>query len=266
MEAFIINNEVTIRLLLFFSFLIVMGSFELLFPKRELLIVKSQRWINNLGVSFLNSLIIKLLFPISAVAMAMFIEEKNFGLFKLVDLSPVFIVILSIILLDLIIYWQHRLFHKIDFFWKFHKVHHSDLDYDLTTGVRFHPVEIIFSMVIKLFFIALLGVPAVAVVIFEILLSSFAIFNHSNIALPKSVDKILRVFIVTPDFHRVHHSIRSEELHSNYGFNISLWDRVFRSYKQKPKDSYEKMTIGLKDLQKQEKTVSLFSILKLPFS
>lgn len=261
----IIHNESTIRLSFFFGIFFIMAILEYFIPKRDLLISKSKRWLNNIILVFLNTLVIRILFPIAAVAIAIFAKDNNIGLFNILETNTFFEIILCIIILDFIIYWQHRFFHTINFFWKFHKVHHSDMDYDLTTGFRFHPIEIVFSMIIKFFFILILGAPVIAVVCFEIILSTLAIFNHSNINLNKKLDFVLRLFIVTPDMHRIHHSIFSNELNSNYGFNISLWDRIFKSYTSSPKNSYQTMTIGLKNLQDERKTVSLFSILKLPF-
>jgi sterol desaturase/sphingolipid hydroxylase (fatty acid hydroxylase superfamily) len=266
LQDIIINNESNIRLSFFFGIFFIMAILEYIIPKRVLQISKNKRWFNNISLVFLNTLIVRILFPTAAVGIAIFAKDNSFGIFNILKLNIFLEVILSIIILDLIIYWQHRFFHTIDFFWKFHKVHHSDMDYDITTGFRFHPIEIIFSMLIKFFFILLLGVPIVAVVYFEIILSTLAIFNHSNINLPRKFDFILRFFIVTPDMHRIHHSIFSNELNSNYGFNISLWDRVFNSYTSKSKNNQESMTIGLENLQDEKKTVSLFSILKLPFN
>ena len=261
----IINNEITIRLLFFFGIFLIMATLEIIIKKRELLIQKSKRWFNNITLVFLNTLIIRVLFPTAAVGIAILANQNSIGLFNNIELSIQTATVLSIILMDFIIFWQHRLFHTINFFWKFHQVHHSDMDYDVTTAFRFHPLEIIFSMFIKFSFILILGLPIIAVICFEIILSSLALFNHSNIQIPKKIDRILRFFIVTPDMHRIHHSIESKELNSNYGFNISLWDRIFKSYRQSPKDGYEKIVIGLSNFQDEGKTVSLFSILKLPF-
>lgn len=266
LQNYILENEVLIRLIFFFCIFFTMSILEYLIPKRKLLLSKIKRWVNNISLAFLNTLILRILFPTAAIGVSIFVQKNGIGLFNLFEFTYFISIISSIILLDLIIYTQHRFFHTIDFFWKFHKVHHSDMDYDLTTGFRFHPIEIILSMCIKITFIFILGVPIVAVLIFEVILSTLAIFNHSNINLPKKLDTILRYFIVTPDMHRIHHSIYSDELNSNYGFNLSLWDRIFKSYKKTPKDSYTKMVIGLKELQDENKTVSILSILKLPFS
>ena len=265
-QNIIIDNESTIRLSFFFCIFFIMAILESFFAKRTLSLSKSKRWLNNISLVFLNTLIIRVLFPTATVGVSIYAHDNSIGLFNIVDISIGSVIVLSIILLDLIIYWQHRLFHTINFFWKFHQVHHSDMDYDVTTGFRFHPIEIIFSMIIKFTFILILGVPVIAIICFEIILSTFAIFNHSNVHIANKADTILRYFLVTPNMHRIHHSICNQELNSNYGFNISLWDRIFKSYTDKPKNSYETMTIGLSKLQDENKTVSLFNILKLPFS
>ncbi len=265
MKEIILENEANIRVFIFIFTIILIAFFEYEYPQRDLLLSKSKRWLNNLSLVFLNSLLIKLIFPLAAFGVAIYMENKNFGLLHLFEFSYFYKVLISIILLDLLIYWQHRLFHEIDFFWRFHKVHHSDMDFDLSTGVRFHPIEIIFSMAIKIAFISILGAPALAVLIFEILLNSFAIFNHSNIKLPQKIDKVLRYFIVTPDFHRIHHSVHNFELNSNYGFSLSIWDRVFRSYTLKPKDGYIDMKIGLNEYRDQKEIVFIYDLIKMPF-
>jgi len=265
MQEYIIENESTSRMLFFLTVFCIMASLEYVIPKTPLFLSKIQRWANNFTLLFLDIVIIRVIFSTAVISMAVYTQENSIGLFYIFDIAFYLHCVVSIVLLDCVIYWQHRFFHTISFFWLFHKVHHSDMNYDVTTGFRFHPIELIFSMLIKISFIFILGVPVIAAIIFEILLNSLALFNHSNIKLPKRVDVILRYLIVTPDMHRIHHSVRSDELNSNFGFNISLWDRIFNSYKDKPKDTYEKMTIGLIDLQDKNKTVSLWSILKLPF-
>lgn len=265
LELYIIENVNSIRLVFFIGVFLTMGILEYIVPRRELLLPKIKRWFNNISLIFLDSFIVKLIFSTGALGASIYASNNNIGLFNSYEISTLLSVFLSIIILDFIIYWQHRLFHKIDFFWNFHNVHHSDMDYDVTTAVRFHPIEIVFSMVIKIFFILLLGVPLIATILFEIILSSLALFNHSNIFINKKFDNALRYIFVTPDMHRIHHSIYSKELNSNYGFNISLWDRLFNSYTKNPKDEYSEMIIGLKNLQDENKTISLLSILKLPF-
>ena len=174
-------------------------------------------------------------------------------------------VVMSVVVLDFIIYAQHVLMHKIPVFWRLHRVHHVDLDFDVTTGGRFHPVEIVLSMLIKFGSILLLGAPAVAVVIFEVLLNATAMFNHSNVRLPLAVDSILRLFLVTPDMHRVHHSALRMETDSNYGFNLPWWDRLFGTYRAQPRAGHRAMTIGLENIREQKLCVNLVGMLKLPF-
>lgn len=265
MQEYITNNISTIRVSFFMGIFLILAIAEYFIPRREFILSKIQRWSNNFALLFLDILIIRLIFPVSLISVALYTQENRIGLLYYFDFSFYVDTIIGIILLDLIIYWQHRLFHKINFFWLFHRVHHSDMDYDVTTGFRFHPIELLFSMAIKISFVLLLGVSIMGVVVFEIILNSLALFNHSNIHLSKRIDTILRNFIVTPDMHRIHHSINKDELNSNFGFNISLWDRLFNSYIDEPKMSHTHMIIGLKELQNKHKTVSLLSILKIPF-
>lgn len=265
LELFMTENETYLRFFFFLSIFFIISILEYFIPRRGLLISKSKRWFNNIVLIIIDSLIIKIIFPIVAVGASLYANQKGIGLFNVLDFAPIYSIILSIIILDFIIYWQHRLFHKINFLWKFHKVHHSDMDYDITTALRFHPIEIIISMCIKIFFVLLLGAPIIAVILFEILLNALAMFNHANIKIIKSIDTFLRYFLVTPDMHRIHHSVLNHELNSNYGFNISFWDRLFNSYTKEPKENYTTMQIGLNNLQDEKKTVSIFAILKLPF-
>ncbi len=265
LEKYIIQNEPTIRMIFFFNIILIMSVLEYIIPKRELWLSKSKRWFNHIGIVFLNSTLLRLLFPTAVIGMAIYANNNDIGLFNILALSPIVSIILSILLLDLLIYTQHRLFHTIDFFWKFHKVHHTDMDYDLSTGFRFHPVEIILSMFIKITFVFILGAPVISVLIFEVILSTLSVFHHSNINISNNLDKILKYFVVTPNMHRIHHSVYHEELNSNYGFNLTIWDRLFKTYTSKPKDSYTKMKIGLKNFQDEKKTVSIISMLKIPF-
>jgi sterol desaturase/sphingolipid hydroxylase (fatty acid hydroxylase superfamily) len=264
-ELFITQNEQIIRVSFFLGIFFIIATLEFIIPRRGLLVSKTKRWFNNIILIFLDTTLIKILFPIVAVGASIFAKEQGVGLFNILNIAPIYSILFSIILLDLIIYWQHSLFHKVDFLWKFHKVHHSDMDYDVTTALRFHPIEIIISMCIKISFVIILGVPLVAVILFEILLNTLAMFNHSNIHIPKPLDSLLRYLLVTPDMHRIHHSIYNHELNNNFGFNISVWDRVFGSYLAEPKEDYKTMKIGLDNLQDEKKTVSIFAILKLPF-
>ena len=202
--------------------------------------------------------------PILAMGAAAIATEKGWGLFNLLDMPVVIEIFLAVIVFDMLIYLQHILSHHVPIIWRFHKVHHADRDIDVTTGARFHPIEIVFSMALKIFFVILLGPAVVAVFLFEIILNTSAMFNHSNVRIPPAFDRLLRVFIVTPDMHRVHHSVYREETNSNFGFFLSLWDRLFRTYRGQPKDGHDGMTIGLAEHQTKSPNRLLWSLL-LPF-
>lgn len=264
MLEFVIDNEPTIRLTFFFGFLCAVALWEILAPKRHLRAPKLWRWANNLGVTVLNSFILRALFPILAVGLAALSVEKGWGLLNMVSLPLWLSVIIAIVVQDLIIYGQHVLFHHVPIFWRLHKMHHADIDYDVTTGARFHPIEICLSMGIKLAVVVLLGPPVVAVVLFEIILSSMAMFNHANAKLPLKLDALLRLVIVTPDMHRVHHSINAPEFNRNFGFNLAIWDRLFGTYKSQPDNGHTEMIIGLPEYQTIKKQSALWMIL-LPF-
>ncbi|MDX8387135.1 MAG: sterol desaturase family protein [Ghiorsea sp.] len=258
------NDEGSLRLIVFVSIISVVMLWEFIQPKRMLTQNKIQRWFNNLTLVLLDGLIVRLLLPLGAVGIALWAEEQHIGLFNVLELGKLTSIIVTIILLDMIIYWQHRMFHKVPLFWRLHQVHHADRDIDVSTGLRFHPIEILISMLIKFAAVLLLGAPVIAVVLFEIVLNGMAMFNHGNIKLPKPIDSLLRLIIVTPDMHRVHHSVLKHETNSNYGFNISLWDKMFGSYHAQPDLGHQNMTIGLEQHQKQA-THSILWMLRLPF-
>ena len=264
MLEYIANHEPTIRLSFFLGTLGVVGIWQSFAPKRPPSVSTIWRWLNNFGVTFFNTLLLRLLFPFLAVGLAAVAAENGWGLLNLIDLPIAFSILIAVIIQDLVIYWQHVIFHRVGFLWRFHKMHHADIDYDVSTGARFHPVEIILSMLLKLGVVVVLGPPVVAVIIFEILLSSIAMFNHANAGLPASLDKIARKFIVTPDMHRVHHSVIRSEHNCNYGFNMPWWDYIFRTYQAQPSAGHEKMTIGLEEYQEDRKQ-SIFWMLALPF-
>lgn len=249
MTDYILAHESSLRLGVFISILVLMMTVEAVFPRKKRVMGRGHRWISNLLLIVIDSLFVRLLFPIVAVGVAVIATEKNWGLFNLVDLPFWLEVTLSIIILDMLIYWQHVAFHHVPFLWALHKVHHCDRDIDVTTGFRFHPIEIGISLSYKLALVALLGASILAVIIFEIILNACAMFNHSNVKLPLGLDRILRRFIVTPDMHRVHHSTIMAETNSNYGFNISLWDRIFGSYTAQPSEGHDGMVIGLEEYQ-----------------
>ena len=262
MTEFILHNEVAIRLSFFIGVLTIMALWEILAPRRALTTSKSWRWISNLSIVFLNSFLVRLLFPVAAVGLAAYAAEHGWGLFNQFQTPFWVAVVVSVVALDLAIYLQHVMFHAVPAFWRLHRMHHADLDFDVTTGARFHPIEIILSMLIKF---AVLGLPVVAVIVFEVLLNATAMFNHSNIRLPLILDRLIRRLIVTPDMHRVHHSIEDHETNSNFGFNLSIWDRLFGTYKNQPDAGHEAMTIGIRDFRDPRQVDRLPGMLLLPF-
>lgn len=245
MNEFLLNNEPIVRLSAFAAVFTVMALWEALAPRRVQVISRTVRWPSNLGVVVLDTLLVRILFPTTAVGLALLAEAKGFGLFNVWSITNWIAVVVSVVILDLVIYLQHVLFHAVPALWRLHRMHHADLEFDLTTGARFHPTEILLSMLIKLTVIGALGAPAVAVVLFEVLLNATAMFNHSNVQLPASVDRVLRWLVVTPDMHRVHHSVRREETNSNFGFSVPWWDWVFRTYRAQPADGHDRMIIGI---------------------
>lgn len=240
-----------LRGLIFISVLICCAFIEWRYPKRALSQPKPLRWINNLGLTGLNSVLLHITMPLLAVEAALWAQQLQLGLFSMLQLPFVMSVILSLLILDCAIYWQHRLFHANPVLWRLHRVHHADQDIDVTTGARFHPVEIWLSMWIKIAIVISLGVPPIAVIVFEIVLNASAMFNHSNMRLPLWLDQPLRKIVVTPDMHRVHHSTIRAETDSNFGFCLSVWDRLFHSYTAQPKKGHTDMEIGINLFRKQ---------------
>ena len=249
MTETILANESVLRLAVFLGVLVVMAGWELAAPRRRQDIPRVIRWTNNFALVVVDTVILRLTFPILAVGVALIAEERGWGLFNALDLPLWLAVLLSILLLDLAIYLQHVLFHVVPGLWRLHRMHHADLEFDVTTGLRFHPVEIVLSMVIKLAVVAALGAPAVAVLLFEVLLNATALFNHANIRLPAGADRVLRWVMVTPDMHRVHHSMIPAETNSNFGFNLPWWDRLLGTYRAQPEAGHEGMTIGIEQFR-----------------
>ena len=249
MRDFLLSNEPVVRLSIFASVFGLMALWEVLAPRRRQEIGRTTRWPSNLGVVMLDTVVVRILFPASAVGLALLAEAKGFGLFNAWPVAGWISIIASVLVLDLAIYLQHVLFHAVPALWRLHRMHHADLEFDVTTGTRFHPIEIVLSMLIKFAVIGALGAPAVAVLIFEVLLNGTAMFNHSNIRLPTSMDRVLRWFIVTPDMHRVHHSVVVRETNSNFGFNLPWWDRLFGTYRDQPAAGHEAMTIGIEQIR-----------------
>ena len=264
MTEFIQGNEVAIRLGFFFGVFAVMAGWELLAPRRGLTQSKAVRWYSNLGIVVLNTVLARIVFPLAPVAVAIVAAERGWGVLNIADISPGLAIAAAVVILDFAIYLQHVLVHAVPVLWRLHRMHHADLDFDVTTGARFHPVEILLSISIKMAVIVLLGAPATAVVIFEVLLNATAMFNHSNIALPLGLDRVLRLFVVTPDMHRVHHSELPHETNSNFGFNLPWWDRLFGTYRDQPEKGHDAMTIGI-DLFRDSGELHLHKMLAQPF-
>ncbi|MEW8340512.1 MAG: sterol desaturase family protein [Candidatus Thiodiazotropha taylori] len=265
MTDFILDYELTIRLAAFFSIFALMAGWEALQPCRQQRFTRGQRWFANLGITLLNTLLLRLLFPAAAVGFAAFAEAKGWGLLNEVQLPFWLSLIIAVTLMDMVIYLQHVMVHAVPALWRLHRVHHADPDYDLTTGARFHPIEILLSMLIKIATIAALGPPVIAVLIFEVILNGMAMFNHGNVSLPKPLDRLLRWLVVTPDMHRVHHSVIPGETNSNFGFNLSIWDRLMGTYREAPKLGHIEMQIGVNSLQDPQLTTKLSGMLKIPF-
>lgn len=248
----VLENEPIIRLGFFLGVFVLVALWESLAPRRQRLFTRLDRWPSNLGIVALNTVVLRLLFPLAAVGMAVTVGEGGWGIFNQFALPLWLEALLAVLLLDAAVYLQHVMFHAVPAFWRLHRMHHADMDYDVTTGARFHPIEIILSMVIKLGVVAVIGASPVAVIIFEVLLNATAMFNHGNIRLPLGLDAVLRLFVVTPDMHRVHHSVKPYEANSNFGFNLPWWDRLFGTYRDQPEAGHEDMTIGLNAFREAE--------------
>jgi sterol desaturase/sphingolipid hydroxylase (fatty acid hydroxylase superfamily) len=249
LTEFLLDNEPLIRSGFFLGMLILMAAWEVAAPRRRRDIPRVIRWTNNLGVVIVDTFLVRLTFPILAVGLALLAEDRGWGLFNNFDVPGWVAILVCIVVLDLAIYLQHVMFHAVPALWRLHRMHHADLDFDVTTGLRFHPIEILLSMGIKLAVVAVLGPPAVAVLIFEVLLNATAMFNHSNVRIPRGIDRVLRWLVVTPDMHRVHHSIHPSETNSNFGFNLPWWDRLLGTYTAQPREGHEAMTIGIEQFR-----------------
>lgn len=258
------NNEALIRLSFFFGTLVVMSVLEVLSPRRKLTTSKPVRWFSNLGIVLISTVTLRLIFPLLAIDLSLIAQEKQWGLLNNYNMLGWIAIILGVLILDFIIYLQHLMVHTVPALWNFHMMHHADLDIDLTTGLRFHPIEIYLSMGIKMAAVAVFGPSPLAVLIFEVVLNTTAMFNHGNFLLPIGVDGVLRRFVVTPDMHRVHHSVTIRETNSNFGFNFPWWDRLFGTYRAQPAAGHEGMTIGLSQFR-DPKRLTLPWMLALPF-
>lgn len=263
MEGFIETNESALRLTAFLGLFCIFALSEIVKPRRVRSLPKQQRWMTNLSIVVLDSLLVRLLFPLGAVGMALWAQATGIGLFSIIDVPFWLAVIVSFVVLDFAVWLSHLLSHKVPVFWRFHRMHHADRDIDVTTGIRFHPIEIIASMIWKVAWVIALGAPAAAVIIFETVLNGTAMFNHSNTKLPVTLDRVIRMILVTPDMHRVHHSTIERETDSNYGFNLPIWDRLFGTYIDQPTLGHEGMQIGLSEWQ-DEKPAQLAWSLRVP--
>ncbi len=248
----------------FFAILALMAVWEVLAPRRPLTTSKPGRWFANLGIVLIDTLTLRLLLPATAVSVAVLAQKNGWGILNYAALPYGIAVTIGVVVLDLTIYVQHAVFHALPTLWRLHMVHHTDLDFDVTTGVRFHPFEIVISMGIKMAMVILVGASPLAVLIFEVLLNGTSMFNHGNVRLPRALDRVLRLFVVTPEMHRVHHSVIIRETNSNFGFNLPWWDRLLGTYRDQPAAGHEAMVIGLSHYR-ETKVLTLPRLLALPF-
>lgn len=256
--------ELGVRLFFFFGIFIAVALAEFYLPRRSASAARPARWLNNLGVIFLNSVLVRMIFPVVPAGLAVIAQQNGWGVLNNISLPYFAKIVAAVIVLDFIIYLQHVMFHAVPVLWRLHMMHHADLDIDVTTGLRFHPIEILISMIIKFSAVVLIGPPAVAVIIFEVLLNGTSMFNHSNMRLPLNFDRVFRLFVVTPDMHRVHHSVVIRETNSNFGFNLPWWDRLLGTYRAQPAAGHDGITIGLAQFR-DVKRLSLPWMLALPF-
>jgi sterol desaturase/sphingolipid hydroxylase (fatty acid hydroxylase superfamily) len=249
MAELLLANESLIRITSFLVIFVAMAAWEATAPRRQRELSRLLRWSNNLGLVLFDRVLLHLSFPVLAVGFALLAEARGWGLLNAFEVPFALALPVSLLALDLAIYLQHVLFHAVPALWRLHRVHHADLEFDVTTGLRFHPIEILLSMGIKLAVVAALGPPAIAVLVFEVLLNATSMFNHGNVRIALGLDRILRWIVVTPDMHRVHHSIHANETNSNFGFNLPWWDRLLGTYRAQPRDGHEGMTIGIEQFR-----------------
>ncbi|MEX2288475.1 MAG: sterol desaturase family protein [Planctomycetaceae bacterium] len=261
-----VQTEGAIRIGCFLGVLIAMAVWEAVAPRRSLMAHKPLRWASNLSLVVLNTLVVRLVIPFTAVATATIAESHGWGLLNMLEFPRWAKTVVAVVALDLVIYLQHVMFHAVPVLWRLHMVHHADLDFDVTTGVRFHTLEIVLSMLIKLAAILALGPSALAVLIFEVLLNATSMFNHGNVRLPQWLDRRLRLVVVTPEMHRVHHSVISRETNSNFGFNLPWWDYLLGTYRAQPAAGHEQMTIGLTQFRNEQLVDRLPGMILLPFA
>lgn len=264
MTEFVTTYEAGIRMAFFAGIFLAVALVEFMAPRRTLTTPKKTRWFGNISIVFINTFLLRLLAPAGAVGIAVWVGHQGWGIFHTIPWPFWLEVFLSVVFLDLVIYMQHVMFHAVPVLWRLHMMHHADLDFDLTTGTRFHPLESLLSLGIKAGAITLLGAPVVGVILFEILLNGTAMFNHGNLFIPTGVDRVLRLLVVTPDMHRVHHSVFPIETNSNFGFNLPWWDRFCGTYRPQPRKGHDQMTIGLNQFRDPSR-LTLPWLLVLPF-
>ena len=258
------TSEAVLRLAAFSAVFAAVALWELAAPRRRPVFSRRERWPHNLGLLLVDAIVLRVLAPGAAVAVALVAQDRGWGFLNLFALAPALAFVVAVVLLDLVIYFQHVMFHAVPTLWRLHRVHHADLDFDLTTGTRFHPIEILISIVIKCSAVAAIGASPAAVLVFEVLLNATAMFNHANASLPRVVDRSLRWLLVTPDMHRLHHSVEYDESSSNFGFNLPWWDRLFGTYRAQPRLGHDAMTIGV-DAFRSADDLRLDQLLIQPF-
>ncbi len=257
------NNEITVRLSFFFGIFTFIALWEIIKPRRDLTDTKWKRWLNNISIIVLNTAIVRIAVPLIPITVAYRAAEANWGLFNKLNWHSTIEIVCAFMILDFIIYLQHLMFHAVPILWRLHMVHHADLDIDVTSGLRFHPIEIVISILIKISVIAALGPSIISVIAFEIALNGSAMFNHGNIYINPKIDAILRLLVVTPDMHRVHHSVAIRETNSNFGFNLPLWDRIMGTYRAQSFKEHKDIVLGLSQYRKH---LSLLTMLIMPFN
>lgn len=263
-------SEATWRLSVFIGVLLIMVLWEFVSPKRKPRYSRKQRWPANLAIVAVDTVLLRVIAPVGLTGVALVASDNGWGLLHYLSGAgfeiPFWLAVMaSVVVLDIVIYWQHRLFHRIPVLWRMHRVHHADPDFDVTTGLRFHPAEIVLSFSIKAVAIIALGAPALAVIVFEIILNACSLFNHGNVALPRTLERMVRKILITQELHRIHHSVEKEETNSNYGFSVSWWDHLFGSFTAKPKAGSDQIDIGLKEYRDASITTKLWGLLKIPF-
>lgn len=258
------NSEVLIRLGCFAGVFVALAALEAAFPRRARQVSRRRRWPSNISISALNQVFVRLIVPASAIALAVTAEKNEWGLFGQLSFAGWVEIVAAILILDLAIYLQHLIYHAIPILWRFHRMHHADVEFDVTTGIRFHPLSVLLSAFIKLAVVLAIGPAPVAVLAFEVLLNATSLFNHSNLRIPQAAERVLRLLVVTPDMHRVHHSSNPTETNRNFGFNFPWWDRIFRTYRAQPAMGHSEMVVGLEQFR-EEPELRLDRMLSQPF-